>query len=372
MALTDIPGLTYTRTGSATAWRADGTLAEFAPNVPRITDKGVLIEGQRTNLLVNSAWAGGATVTSWSNSALSADAASSISGGVRARSFVTSASRSYMEQSISFASGAAYCLSVVVEDVSEGMTANQVVSVAAGGFTGSYLACEANPAGGAGGSVRKGRLLYVVTNLGATVAVGARFGLGVNGNTTGSCRLSLPQVEQASYASSPIITTGAAATRGADDLYMSVSDALLRQPYTVVVEIDELTNLTTANFENLFIIGDQGVVAPNRIEVYRATNALLALVRVDAAIQTTMSIQAIWPKSGPLKAALTFDGINSYRLAARGMTSVAGVVSKPFSQPLSRIDLFRSRTGAWIGVPGRRFVILPFAASDAQLQAMTQ
>lgn len=50
MAITDLPGLTYTRTGSATAWRKDGTLAVFAPNVPRITDAGVTIEGQRTNL----------------------------------------------------------------------------------------------------------------------------------------------------------------------------------------------------------------------------------------------------------------------------------------------------------------------------------
>lgn len=46
-----VPGFTYTRAGSATAWRKDGTLVEFAPNVPRITDKGVLIEGQATNLI---------------------------------------------------------------------------------------------------------------------------------------------------------------------------------------------------------------------------------------------------------------------------------------------------------------------------------
>lgn len=56
-SLMAVPGVTYTRTGSATAFRADGTLAEFAPNVPRITDKGVLIEGQRTNALQNSYFA---------------------------------------------------------------------------------------------------------------------------------------------------------------------------------------------------------------------------------------------------------------------------------------------------------------------------
>lgn len=49
-ALLDLPGVTYSRTGGATAWRADGTLAEFAANVPRITDAGITIEGQRTNL----------------------------------------------------------------------------------------------------------------------------------------------------------------------------------------------------------------------------------------------------------------------------------------------------------------------------------
>src|SRR5690606_37479988 len=49
---TAVPGLTYSRTGAATAWRKDGTLAEFAPNVMRRTDAGVTIEGQRTNLML--------------------------------------------------------------------------------------------------------------------------------------------------------------------------------------------------------------------------------------------------------------------------------------------------------------------------------
>lgn len=52
-----VPGLTYTRTGAATAWRKDGTLVEFAPNVIRRTDAGVTIEGQRTNALRNSYFA---------------------------------------------------------------------------------------------------------------------------------------------------------------------------------------------------------------------------------------------------------------------------------------------------------------------------
>jgi hypothetical protein len=48
------PGLTVTRASSGYAETASGTLVNFGSNVLRRTDRGVLVEGARTNLLVRS------------------------------------------------------------------------------------------------------------------------------------------------------------------------------------------------------------------------------------------------------------------------------------------------------------------------------
>ncbi len=220
-----VPGLTYTRTGAATAWRKDGTLATFAPNVPRITDAGVTIEGQRTNLLLNSALAGGATVTGWSSwaSPTHSDSPSTVLGTVRARSFSVTNSRDVITATgseVNMAPGVQYCLSVTVESISAGIPAREILHH---GFTPSdvslsYPVCPANPSGGAMGIVQPGRLHILVTSATGGSAKQWRIGLGAIANVTGTARLSLPQLEQASTPSTPIITTGAAATVGADNL----------------------------------------------------------------------------------------------------------------------------------------------------------
>ncbi|WP_284150806.1 phage head spike fiber domain-containing protein [Brevundimonas albigilva] len=223
-----VPGLTYTRTGAATAWRKDGTLAEFAPNAPRITDRGVLIEGQRTNVLTNNAWTDVTSIpTPWNElpGGVIEVAASKLSTSIKARKFTTSTSRSFLI-STSAASGfvlapnITYCFSVFVEEVSAGIPAKEVIHT---GYTPSdaviaYPVCSANPSGGANGIVQPGRLHILVTSSTGGSSTQWRAGLGVLAPVTGSITLSLPQLEQASTATSPIITTGAAATRGADNL----------------------------------------------------------------------------------------------------------------------------------------------------------
>ena len=220
-----VPGLTYSRTGAATAWRKDGTLAEFAPNVMRRTDAGVTIEGQRTNLLLNSALAGGATVTGWSNwaSPTHSDSPSTVLGTVRARSFSVTNARDIINATgseVNMAPGVQYCLSVTVESISAGIPAREILHH---GFTPSdaslsYPVCPANPSGGAMGIVQPGRLHILVTSATGGSAKQWRIGLGAIANVTGTARLSLPQLELGTRASTPIITTGAAATVGADNL----------------------------------------------------------------------------------------------------------------------------------------------------------
>lgn len=361
--------LTYTRSGAATAWRKDGTLAEFAPNVIRRTDRGVLIEGQATNLVrysrQGSAKPSGTVAVPAANANHVEDGRACMSGtfpeianGDIGRCQVT------FGEGVTLQTGLIYSWAATIK-LGRPLVDGEIVWAWFAGWQDlGRIPITAS-------SQQNGWSRIGATKTSTSTGNNVLYVIPVTLLSPLTVYCTDIQLEQASYTSSPIITTGAAATRGADDFYINVADTLFRQPYTVLVEIDELTNLTTSNFENLFFIGDQGAVAPNRITVYRSTNALVAQFRVDDVIQTLLRIDAIWPKSGPLKAALTFDGINSYRLAARGMPSVSWVASKPFSQPLSRIDLFKSRTGGWINASGRRLVILPYALTDEELIKLT-
>ena len=51
----DLPGWTFSRTGAGTALDLADNVVNFATGVPRITNRGILIEEARTNLLLNSA-----------------------------------------------------------------------------------------------------------------------------------------------------------------------------------------------------------------------------------------------------------------------------------------------------------------------------
>lgn len=51
----NLPGWTFTRASTGYAETVAGTLVSFASGAPRITDKGLLVEEARTNLLLNSA-----------------------------------------------------------------------------------------------------------------------------------------------------------------------------------------------------------------------------------------------------------------------------------------------------------------------------
>lgn len=50
-----LPGWSFTRAGAGTALDLAGNVVQFASGVPRITDRGFLVESARTNLLLNSA-----------------------------------------------------------------------------------------------------------------------------------------------------------------------------------------------------------------------------------------------------------------------------------------------------------------------------
>lgn len=212
-SFTDLTGIAFTRTGAGTAQTSSGAITAFATAVPRITDRGLLLEAAATNLILNSVFAGGGTPTSWSALGAPSPSASGLSSSVAAITCSTSASRVWIVQGRSVTAGAAYAVSVQVESVTGSIQANQVIgSGLSAGI--AWPSCPANPAGGASGQVQTGRLTAIFTPVGATEQF--RLGAGVNSNVTATVVLSLPQVVSGAEVTSPILTTGAAATRGAD------------------------------------------------------------------------------------------------------------------------------------------------------------
>jgi hypothetical protein len=73
------PGLTFTRASAGFAETSDGRLVEFASGAPRITDRGVLVEGARTNLALwsqefdNAAWQKNSSATVTANAVVAPD-----------------------------------------------------------------------------------------------------------------------------------------------------------------------------------------------------------------------------------------------------------------------------------------------------------
>ena len=220
-----IPGWSFSRTdtnGTATALDLAGNVIQFATGVPRITNRGILVEEARTNLLLNSAFAGGgAAPTSWTQpvaTGTSAPATSTITTAATAYQQSGTAQRPYLTQQVTVAVGT-YIVSVYVESVTGSVTAEQMISYGGGTATVSVVAhpaCPANPSGGNTSPINAGLLLFSITVTGAGT-LSPRVGLGVNASgATGTVRFSLPQTELGAFATSPIITTGAAGTRGAD------------------------------------------------------------------------------------------------------------------------------------------------------------
>jgi hypothetical protein len=199
-------GSTYTRTGAATGLTAAGTLTAFAENAPQRTDRGLALEPAATNILINSVFAnsGGNRPTSWDEgiiTGVSAPVASTILNTAFSQS--GTAQRAWFSQIVALLANSSYIYSVYVE-ATEGTPG----SVAYGTTlpVGASSNVLVNPA--------VGRRTFTLTT---SVLAGngtIRTGLGASTNATGSITLSNPQFELGTVATSPILTTGATATRG--------------------------------------------------------------------------------------------------------------------------------------------------------------
>jgi hypothetical protein len=201
------------------------------------------------------------------------------------------------------------------------------------------------------------RLVLNVGIVSAGVAVDATF------------RLSLPQLELGAFATSPIITTGAAGTRVADSPIATGLAMLLNGtlPNTVIIEAEWVSRGDTRIYAEGYTGGSQsgatfqsdaGGTRPRLINRTGAT-------RTDSG-----SSAAVISNGATVRLAIVSDG----RLASQGVVLASG--ASPAQADWSGTLAIGHRYNA--GTPQfscctyiRRVQVLPYAATDAQLQALT-
>lgn len=256
-------------TGNVAIWGAQlvtGSVAkDYFPtttrlNIPRLDYTGstcpsILIEPQRTNLFLNSVLTGtGTTPTSWSagfTTGTSAPATSTMSTIGQAYTFTTSASRQVINQSLSYVSGTTYACSVYVENVTGTIPITEVLFF---NGTGTHTFYKDGVLISSSTAVVSGSRYTAVFSATATLSQQVRVGNGCTTSTTGSIRLSMPQLEVGANATSYIPTTTATVTRNADVISKTEISSLIGQTEgTLYVEVN-VNNWT--NLSRIFSISD--------------------------------------------------------------------------------------------------------------------
>lgn len=251
-------GLTFTRTGNAWGWDASGQFVQYGNNVPRVaqTDetgarRGLLMEGTRTNV-VDNAVASGAVVGVVGGSGQLPDGwfgewdagltwTVTGSGTENGMPYVDvnfsglgATSSPIIIQLVGFylvpaASGQVWSGSVFVKQVGGTLSNVNGFSCRVSGFeTGGGTQTEASETDFAVNSDRftRGQHTRTLNNPAtdsATTELCMDIVLGQPVDIT--LRISLPQLEQGDFCSSPIVTTTVPVTRNADSCYMATNPA---------------------------------------------------------------------------------------------------------------------------------------------------
>ncbi|MGV3578278.1 hypothetical protein [Brevundimonas sp.] len=205
---TALSGVAFARAGSATALRADGGLAVFAADTPRITDRGLCIEPAATNRCAVSNANPDAGMTGFSKGGDAASTLTRVSAvsALAAAGLDTIATSGFLIRLNNSAGTAAATLNV---SGAAGVAAAHSFSAWIGGGSGWIGRNGSNSQGfGASAVLRRVTGLNLTTTTSTTLAIQADAGQVID--------VILPQLEIGAPASAPIVTTGAAATRGAE------------------------------------------------------------------------------------------------------------------------------------------------------------
>lgn len=367
-----LPGATYTRAGAATAETAAGAIINFAANVPRITDRGVLIEEARTNLLLrsaefdNAAWTkGGATISAGSTAAPDG----STTADTLTEDTSTGDHRTF--QAASVANATVHTFSIFVKPNGRTLVTLTLAGVGDATFDVQNGVVTSTTLGSASiTSAGSGWYRCAVTFTSATTSYNTQIRLVSTGTTTsytgnGTSGVFLwgAQLEAGATPSSYIPTTGAAATRAADACSSPFSIPA-NQDFVVFMEV----SLSGASPVTQRIFEIDAGSGPNRIIIYRTSAGIFA---GDIYVASVFTSAGTFSKTGArtLKVAVRRVG-SSYQIFADGVGVAAVTVA---SMPtLTTMFYGQGRSAATpLNDYLRTCALILGTLSDAQLVALT-
>ncbi len=375
-SFTAIPGATFSRATPATTYAEDssGNLVAFAANTPRITDKGLLVEGTKENLALYSndfnqtGWAR-FNVTALPNSTLAPDGTMSAYKIVENTTVGTQ--HWIARTGINVVSGQKYVISIFVKPAERTafnmfgsgiFPQSAAFNLSTGTITSSSAPATIKPY--ANGWYRC-TLLLTAGSTGSASAYVAQLN-NPTGTYTGDGTSGLfiwgAQVEQASFASSYIPTAGASVTRSKDD--PRITGMSILPDYTAYAEF-EYRSESSRNSSRL--LGLQPTAGRNAVSPLTSTTlAHTAFNTIDGNTAAANGInQSIRKLAG-----ISTTSPQSRRIVADGGTVVGDGGFTPLT---SVLFIGNENAGAanYIETYLRSLKIYPTAKTDAELQALT-
>jgi hypothetical protein len=387
-----IPGVTFTRTGTAYSETSGGSLTLFGNNRPRITDKGLRIEESRTNSLT---WSQDYTNAAWTKSNVTASGVvSDPAGGSTGLTVTASAGSAVHEltQSVgTITSAASYAASVFVKQGT-----HQYVLLNLQGTAGNWISVvfdlQALAATQTGTGATSGTLVgSAVTQyadgwirlqmVGSLVQTSGTFAVGFAPAATGNSFSTLgeisfsaagtevvylwgAQVELGGFPTSYIATTSGQATRSADAA--TYTAAALTGSVSIVVALDlGNTTLNTTEQEAFF----WGAADTDLIAIFKAPTTNFASLLAKVGGVSMYAANSGVAVTGVTKWAVSFEGSSGiYRGAANGTSASASASGKTLPA-LSPLRFGQWISGGYLNGYIRSVVAYPYALSDTQLRA---
>ena len=262
----------FSRASKATVVNKDGLIEEVGSGEPRIDYKddskgALLLEPSRSNLAIQS------SIENMSGSSSNTGVVEfgNLNNGLESAEITVNGQRQWYFSTANIVSGTEYTVSFYVDSFDLSSSIRPIFYIPTEGTNGVSSIY--------GSQIVLGRNEKTFT----ATANGSQFriGLGTSSNDTGSIKIGAVQIEEGSYPTSAIFTSGSAVTRVADSCSQTVPDGVIGQTEgTVLVEFVNKINNESGGYNMLFTIYDSSnqniYVAkrnPTGIEINAGTGA---------------------------------------------------------------------------------------------------
>lgn len=375
-------GYSFARASTGYYQNADGTLTNFASGALRRGNRGVLIEGARTNLLLRSQEFG----TTWTlaNATISSDQTAAPDGTTTADKLVSAVGTNgqLIQQGLTTTNANAHSFSVFVK--AAGFTFARIRAVEGTPFV-NAVSIDVNLSNGA--TVRTNASGVATLNSSSVTAlangwyrVTLSYTLGgasatsigqvhlnngadsfnITGDGTSGVFVWGAQLEAAAFPSSYIPTTTASATRAADALFCTAG---VSYPLTLWSEFER----PQLNGSVDYLPGVNNGGAPNSAQMFiTAAGLLRTTVDVASVRQADLTIASPSVVANTVHKAAARAATNDIRSVLNATLSTADTLATMPPNPTS-IDFAASPLFGYL----RRFAVINSALSDANLQTVT-